>query len=115
MAIVGRVADELAVERDVERLGERHIVISLDDPLWSGVRQLAVTYQDAKPAGVEIALVRARDRVVESGNSDLVVGSAPGIALDGGAGDDRAIGVDELERFDIAVGDTTFDEQRYRL
>src|ERR1700730_1514127 len=59
VCVVGRVGDELVVDADTRRSGERVAVIGLDDLFEPGMRKLPVADKNAQPSGVEELLVDA--------------------------------------------------------
>jgi len=85
VGVVSGVGDELIVEADFRRGGNRVAVVSLDDLLQPGMRQLAVAHDDAQAAGIEIRYVGVRNAVDDTGNSYRVIRPAPLLAVDGNA------------------------------
>ena len=59
VAVVGGVVHVLIVQAEVRGLGQRQVVIGLENRLRPRMRQLAVADQDAGPAGVEVGFVSA--------------------------------------------------------
>src|SRR5580692_7576210 len=110
IGVVGRVDDELVIEADFRRGGNRVAVISLDDLLQTGMRKHSVADQDAEAAVIQKRLVDAGNSVDDAGEPNGVVRSAPGFAIQGEAGRDAAVDIGEFERFDVAVGPTGADE-----
>ena len=64
---VGRVDDELIVERKPRGGCKGVAVIRLDDLLEAGIRQLSVTDEDAEPAVVQERLMYAGNAVYDAG------------------------------------------------
>src|SRR5437588_11062324 len=69
IAVVGRVDDELVVDREPPGK-QRQAVIGLDDLFRARMRQLAVAHDNAEAAGVEECLMHARNAVDNSGQSE---------------------------------------------
>src|SRR5262249_61210475 len=78
--VVGGVGGELVVEADARVGGKRVAVISLEDFLEPGIRQLSVADEDAPAAGVEKRLVNAADVIHGTGAANGVVGHATFVA-----------------------------------
>src|SRR5262249_55031678 len=82
VGVVARIDDELIIERELGRGGERVAVIGFENLLRAGARQLAVADEDPEAAGVEESLVHAGSSVDHGGDAERVVGAAPLFTVD---------------------------------
>src|SRR6476619_6394682 len=102
VGIVGGIGDELIVGGQRQLLVERVCVIGFEDSL-APVVELAVSDQNAEPAGGdEIAMV-SRQRVDGAADPDHVVGPAPFGALERKAKRERGIDIGERHDLGLAV------------
>src|SRR5919204_4839127 len=104
VGVVGGVGDELVIEGDAHVGGKRVAVISFEDLLEPGIRQLSVADEDAQAAGVQKRLVNAADAVDNTGDTDGIVRPAPVLAIDRNAARDRPVDIGKVPRLDVAVG-----------
>src|SRR5258707_13836938 len=102
VAIVGRIDDELIVERD-PRSKHRKAIIGLEDFFVAGMRQHAVANQDSKSAGVEKRLVHVGDAVDDAGNAEHVVIPPPLLSRYRQAGGHGAVDIREFIGFFVAI------------
>src|SRR5882757_1720631 len=95
VAVVGRIYNELIVQRDL-RGKHRKTIIGLDDLFAARIWQLAIADQDAESAGIEKRLVHAGNAVDHSGNSEGVVVAAPLLSRHRQASGNGAVDVGEF-------------------
>src|ERR1700751_230091 len=76
ITIIGRVDDQLIVEREPRRC-HQEAVIGFEDPLGAGMGQLPVADLNAEPAGIEKLLVYLGDAIDDAGDTEGVVVASP--------------------------------------
>jgi hypothetical protein len=109
IAIVGRVVDELIIQRDVPDV-DRKRVIGLDDLFETGMRQLSIADHDAEPAVVEERLMAGRYVVNDAGDAPSVIRASPQLAGERGADRDGAVDISEGVGFDVGRGQSRAQE-----
>src|ERR1700730_12673446 len=82
--VIGRIGDELVIQRELPGIN-RQTVIDFQDFLSTRMRKHPISYQSAISACSEISLVHARYCIENSGNAQIVVGSAPELSRQRGA------------------------------
>src|ERR1700674_4863768 len=83
IGVVGRIGNELIIQRKGRPLVEIDRVVGLEDLLLA-VIEPAVADQDAEPAGRNEGPMLGGERIDRAGNADLIVGTAPQSSLEYG-------------------------------
>ena len=115
VGIVAGIGDELIIDGNPRRSGQRVTVIGFDNAFDAGMRQLPITDQDAGAAGVEIGLMYAGNAVDDAADADGVVRPAPLLAIDGYAAGRGAVGIGEVPGLDGAISPAAARKHAERL
>src|SRR4029077_19312938 len=103
ITIIGRVDDQLIVEREPRRC-HQEAVIGFEDSLGAGMGQLPVADQNAEPAVIEKLLVYLGDAIDDAGDTEGVVVASPFLSGNRKAAGNRPVDISEVIRLDIAIG-----------
>ena len=101
----------LKIERGKSTTPDINLIISFEDILSAGMRELSISDEDAKPTGIKKGLMHALNPIDRSGNANGIVGPAPSRA---GQREPRRYGsvyVGKLIRFDIVGGESRASEE----